>query len=115
MIIKNYHNLPQAANPHGIQSYKLHDSVHAQIMHLLLLPGEELKPHITPVDVTFYVLEGSPTILVGEEKLQATVDDLVESPRDIVHCIYNNSETIARVLVIKTPKPVSATKFVNNS
>ncbi|MDP8220092.1 MAG: cupin domain-containing protein [Candidatus Stygibacter frigidus] len=115
MVINNYHNLPKAANPHGIQSYKLHDSQHAQIMHLILMPGEELKPHITPVDVVFYVLEGTPTILVGAEKQLAVKDDLVESSKDIVHCIYNYSETKVRVLVMKTPKPVSATKFVNNS
>lgn len=115
MIIKNYIDLTQAANPHGIQSYKMHDSQHAQIMHLLLMPGEELKPHITPVDVTFYVLEGKPNIMVGEENIQVKTDDLVESPKNIVHCIYNKTEAVVRVLVMKLPKPTAATIIIDSN
>jgi mannose-6-phosphate isomerase-like protein (cupin superfamily) len=115
MIIRNYNDLPVAGNPHGIQSYKLYDTEHAQIMHLLLQPGEGLKPHITPVDVVFYVLEGTPTILIGEEKSEVAADDIIESPKDIVHSIYNHSEKPIRVLVIKTPKPLTATKFVQKN
>jgi quercetin dioxygenase-like cupin family protein len=115
MNIRNYKKLDAVKNPHGIQSRKLLDRDYAEIMHLLLMPGEELKPHITPVDVTFYVLEGSPTVLIGEEKEQVSEEDLIESPKDIVHCLYNHSEKPVRVLVIKTPKPVKPTRFVENS
>ncbi|MCF7920982.1 MAG: cupin domain-containing protein [Candidatus Cloacimonetes bacterium] len=113
MEIRNFKDLPVAPTAHGIQAFKLHDTEHAVIMHLLLLPGEQLKPHITPVDVVFYVLEGSPVILVDEEEREVKVDDIIESPKDIVHCLYNRSQTQARVLVIKTPKPTAATKFID--
>ena len=112
MKIKNYKNQENVANPHGIQSTKLYDKDHALIMHLLLKAGESLKPHITPVDVAFYVVEGSPTILVGEEKIQVGKDDIIESPKDIVHCIYNETENDVRVLVMKLPKPVAKTKLL---
>jgi quercetin dioxygenase-like cupin family protein len=36
---------------------KLYDNPAAQIMHMTLKPGESLKPHKTPVDAVFYVLE----------------------------------------------------------
>jgi len=112
MEIRNYKTLSQAKNPHGIKATKLYDMDHAVIMHLHLSPKEELKPHITPVDVAFYVLEGNPTILVGEEKVKVGKDDIVESPKDIVHCIYNESDEDVRVLVMKLPKPTAETKFV---
>ena len=92
--------------PHKVDVRKLYDKETAQVMHITLLPGEALKPHITPVDVFFYVLEGSPEILIGDEKLIVNVDSLVESPKDIVHCLYNNSESVARILVVKAPKPL---------
>lgn len=112
MEIRNYKTLKRAQNPHGIESTKIYDKKHALIMHLLLRAGESLKPHITPVDVAFYVLEGKPTIMVGDEKLQVSKDDIIESPKNIVHCIYNYTEHDVRVLVMKLPKPTTETKFV---
>lgn len=112
MEIRNYKTLEQSKNPHGIQSYKIYDQDHALIMHLLLKAGESLKPHITPVDVAFYVLEGAPHISVGEEKKQVKKDDIIESPKDIVHCIYNETDSDVRVLVMKLPKPTAKTKIV---
>ncbi|MDP8241969.1 MAG: cupin domain-containing protein [Candidatus Celaenobacter antarcticus] len=112
MKIRNYIKIENEANPHAIQSTKLYDKDHAQIIHLLLKAGEGLKPHITPVDVAFYVLEGRPTILIGEEKVQVKKDDIVESPKDIVHCIYNETDKDVRVLVMKLPKPIKKTILV---
>lgn len=112
MKISNYKELGDASNPHGIQTTKMYDSEHALMMHLFLKPGEQLKPHITPVDVAFYILEGNPSILIGEEKIQVKKDDIIESPKDIVHCIYNETVENVRVLVMKLPKPTVATKFV---
>ena len=112
MEIRNFKNLGNFANVHEIQSTKIYDTDDALIMHLLLKAGEALKPHITPVDVAFYVLEGNPTILVGEERQQVSKDDIIDSPKDIVHCIYNDSDADVRVLVMKLPKPTAATKIL---
>ncbi len=112
MKIRNYIKSEKIANPHAIQSTKLYDTDHALIMHLNLKAGESLKPHITPVDVAFYVLEGKPTILIGEEKVQVGKDDIIESPKDIVHCIYNETDKDVRVLVMKLPKPTKKTILI---
>jgi mannose-6-phosphate isomerase-like protein (cupin superfamily) len=72
---------------------------------LHLEAGQSLKPHITPVDVFFYVLEGTPDIMVGTETVTVEPDSLIESPKDIIHCIYNNSDSDIRVLVVKAPRP----------
>jgi quercetin dioxygenase-like cupin family protein len=104
MIIKNVKDAPSQENPHGVDVRKLYDHDNAQAMHITLQPGETLRPHITPVDVFFFVIEGSPKITVGDETNTVEKDSLVESPKDIVHCISNQSGSIARILVVKAPK-----------
>lgn len=112
MKINNYLELGNVKNPHGVQSTKIYDTDNALIMHLVIKAGEGLKPHITPVDVAFYVLEGAPHILIGEEKVQVAKDDIINSPKDIVHSIYNETDSVVRVLVMKLPKPTAKTKIL---
>ena len=112
MEIKKVIETTTEVTPHKVDVQKLYDKESAQAMHITLQPGEALKPHITPVDVFFYVLEGTPEILIGKEKTEVPVDSLVESPKDIVHCLYNNSTNIARILVVKAPKPNTQSKLL---
>ena len=110
IITKNHNEMEPVINPNGIKSWKLYDSENAQVVHLQLEKGESLKPHITPVNVFFYVLEGKGSVLVGEERIQVTAGTLVESPKDIVHCLYNDGDTVFRVLVNKVPRPAATAK-----
>ena len=98
--------------PHKVDARMLYNNDSAQAVHIQLKPGESLKPHITPVDVFFFVIEGAPDVLVGEEKRKVEANTVVESPKDIVHCIYNNSDKVVRVLVVKAPRPTTATKVL---
>ncbi len=95
--------------PHKIDARELYNKDSAQVVHLELKPGESLKPHKTPVDVFFYILEGTPEILVGDETQVVEKDCLVDSPMNITHCISNNSDKTVRVLVVKAPKPTAKT------
>ncbi|MDD2345181.1 MAG: cupin domain-containing protein [Bacteroidales bacterium] len=97
---------------HKMDVRKMYDKETAQAMHITLHPGEALKPHITAVDVFFYILEGTPEVLVGKEKVQVEADCLVESPKDIVHCLYNNSDKVARILVVKAPRPTTQARLL---
>src|SRR5680860_275008 len=112
MNIKLVKDTPIHKNPHNADVRQMYDSNNAQAIHLTLQAGQSLKPHITPVDVFFYILEGSPDIQVGDETLPVEKDSLVESPKDIVHCISNNSNVLARILVVKAPKPMAKTIMV---
>jgi mannose-6-phosphate isomerase-like protein (cupin superfamily) len=112
MKIVDVKNAPKMKNPFKLDAARIYDTVHAEAVHINLKPGESLKPHITPVDVFFYVLEGEPVIEIGEEKVRVTSDNLVDSPAGIPHCIYNESDSPARILVVKIPKPIESTKFV---
>lgn len=98
--------------PHKVDVRKLYDHESAQVMHITLQPNESLKPHITPVDVFFYILEGVVDVQVGDETIQIAKDHLVESPKDIIHCLSNSSTQSARILVVKAPKPQSAARLL---
>ena len=99
-------------NPHNVRAAMLHDSEHAQAIHITLEPGESLKKHITPVDVFFYVLEGTGVVEIGEEEKDVGPDVLIESPAKTPHCWHNRSKQVLRVLVVKTPRPTEATKLL---
>ena len=91
-------------NPHKIQAKKILESPDATVVHMTLNPGESLISHKTPVDVFFYVLAGEPTIEIGDEREKVSADSIIESPADIPHRVYNDSEMTARFLVVKLSK-----------
>jgi quercetin dioxygenase-like cupin family protein len=112
MKIVNVSKTEIKQTPHGIDARELYNHDNAQVVHITLKPGESLKPHKTPVDVFFYVLEGSPDIFIGDDKQTVPQDNLVESPKNITHYFANNTDSVVRVLVVKAPKPVEQTKLL---
>ena len=111
MKTTKYSEQPIKETPHKIDVRVMYDKETAQANIMALKPGESLKPHKTPVDVFFFVLEGNPSIHIGNETEICEKDTLIESPKDIVHYISNNSDKIAKVMVVKAPKP-SASKIL---
>ena len=107
--VKNVESKP---NPHGVDARSISDTKSAQVVHIILQPGEALKKHITPVDVVFYVLEGRGIVEIGEEQEEVGPDTLIESPAKIPHRWMNESSGMLRILVVKTPRPKEATKLL---
>ena len=112
MKIIDIKDVPIADTPHKVAVKKLMDFEHATIVHIELKPGEAVKKHITPVDVNFYVLEGEGVIEIGKERAKITKDQLIFSPAKVAHQLMNESESIFRFLVIKTPTPTTETKIL---
>ena len=112
MKTRNFKTEPVKENPHGVDVRALYDDPSAQIMHMILKPGESLKPHKTPVDAVFYVLEGEPTIHISDESISQVKDTLIESPAGIPHYISNEGNETARILVIKAPGPGNKSKLL---
>ena len=112
MKITKYMNQEIKDTPHKIDVREMYNKESAQAMMMALRPGESLKPHKTPVDVFFYIIEGLPTIHVGNESNICEADTLIESPSDIVHYISNESDSLARILVVKAPRPISSTRVL---
>jgi len=99
-------------NPHHVDARKIYDTDNAIAVVITLQPGESLKKHITPVDVFFYVLEGTGIVEIGDEKATCTTDMLIESPSRIPHRWSNESSAVFRVLVVKVPRPKEETKLL---
>lgn len=112
MIITKYQNQPVKENPHKIDVREMYNKESAQANIMALKPGESLKPHKTPVDVFFFIIEGTPTVHIGDEIVVCEIDSLIESPAHIVHYISNNSGSLARILVVKAPRPTNQTKVL---
>lgn len=112
MKITDVAQVVSGPNPHHVDARKIYDTEHAMAVVITLKPGEALKKHITPVDVFFYVLEGTGVVEIGDEKQRVSKDMLVESPARIPHKWSNESDTLFRVLVVKVPKPTEETKLL---
>jgi len=112
MIITDVSKQPVSKNPHNVDARKVYDTENATVVVITLNPGESLKLHKTPVDVFFYVLEGTGTIEIGGERETVGKDNLVESPAKIPHRWINESDAIFKVLVAKVPGSVTGTKIL---
>jgi len=105
MKSRTWQDVEPKVNANGILGSKIYEAHEGEIVHLNLAPGAHLKKHITPVNVVFYVLEGTATLEIGEEKQSFPKDTLIESPKDIPHGVFNEGNSNLRLLVIKMPKP----------
>ncbi len=114
MITKKLEDMNIMETAHNVDARNLYNTDNAMITVITLQPGQSLKRHITPVDVAFYVLNGKGIVEIGDEKQEVTADTLVESPKDIVHCWYNESSQPLRFMVIKAPKPTKKTVFIGD-
>ncbi len=85
MKITKVSKLPISPNPHHVDARKIYESPYAIAVVISLKPGEALKRHITPVDVFFYVLEGTGVVEIGDERSVIDRDMLAESPARIPH------------------------------
>lgn len=92
---------PIAETPHNVDVRKVHGSPSTDVLVITLQPGETLKKHMTPVDVLFYVLEGTGMVVIGDEQERVVKDSLVESPKNVPHLLINDSDDLFRVMVIK--------------
>ena len=89
----------------GVLARAVYSSPEALIVHIAVTPGGFVKPHVTPVDMEFLVLEGKGTFSLGEESTEAGVGTLLPSPRGVPHGMKNAGPGVLRVLAIKNPRP----------
>jgi len=98
--------------PHKADVRTMYDRENAQVMLITLKGGESLLPHITPVDVFFFVHKGRGQVRVGDEIEEVSEGMVIESPRDIIHSLMNPFEDEFKFLVVKASRPVSASRIL---
>jgi quercetin dioxygenase-like cupin family protein len=101
MKITEVGRLVPVKNPHNVDVRKVFESPDTAAVVITLQPGESLKKHVTPVDVFFYVLEGTGVVEIGDERESVGKDTIVESPAMIAHTWMNETKSVFRVLVVK--------------
>jgi quercetin dioxygenase-like cupin family protein len=102
--VKHYTTEPVWENPFKLNALKYHDSSEAELLHLTLAGGEQTVRHIPPVDVLLYILEGEPTVEIGDRQQQVATESYLECPAGSVFGVYNRTEDRVRFLIIKTSK-----------
>ena len=112
IVMRKVSDIQVNKNPHNVDARKIYETEHATAVVITLKPGESLKKHKTPVDVFFYVLEGTSVVEIGDEREAASKDMIIESPANIPHRWINDTPDLFRVLVVKVPTPTTETKML---
>ena len=99
MIIQNIQNTPKV--PIVLEAHILHSEKPVELVHLRLKPGEKLAEHKNPVDVIFFVIEGSGILTINGEPKKLNTTDTLKVTSDINRGWENNSNKDLKILVIK--------------
>lgn len=84
----DYNLAAQITYADNINSKVVFDGSNYKMLVFALKSDQVLKPHSAPMDAPFYMLEGSATITVGNEKHILEAGDLITLPKDINHGVY---------------------------
>lgn len=96
------HDVKKEINIRGITAQTLVDVDATIIKALTLQPHQAIPPHKVPVFVTFFVLEGSGTIQIGECLHEVRAYSVLECPEHTVMSV-TASEAGLLFLNIKSP------------
>lgn len=87
--------------PFDLDGRIMFTSEKTELIHLSLMPGDELAPHSNPFDVVFYVLAGEGIISIGDETAILNEDQTIDVAKDLQRGWKNVSDEILRLLVVK--------------
>jgi|WetSurMetagenome_2_1015567.scaffolds.fasta_scaffold01997_6 quercetin dioxygenase-like cupin family protein len=100
---------PRLDTPQGVDARRLHESESVEVISIELAPGASLPRHSAPVEVFFFVVEGSGSLETGGERLEVSAGMLVPSDAGVPHTWTNGTSAPLSILVVKTPNPRSRT------
>ena len=75
----------------------------ATIKNLLLNPGDAIPIHYMPVDVTFFILEGTGKITIADTTFSVKPQDIVICPINVAMSVKADDSSALSFLNIKTP------------
>jgi quercetin dioxygenase-like cupin family protein len=87
--------------PFSLDGRKLFTSEHLEIIHLILQPGEGMEPHSQPMDVVFFVLEGTGTLTVANDPIEAAANTTIYVKSGVQRGWANFGSDSLRILVNK--------------
>ena len=103
MNIIKMEEIKGSENKRGVTAKKLISHENTRVMNLVLEPGNVVPEHSVPVDVFFYIVEGSGTIKIGDEEAVVEAKDIITCPPDTVMSLKADQNEKFVVLNVKTP------------
>jgi len=91
-------------NPDKISREMIDDKPEMRIALMCLEPGQKLNPHKAPMRLMMYVVEGSGTFTVGEEKISADEKTCIPCDPMVEHGF--NADKGERLVVMAVVTPV---------
>ena len=85
----------------------------ATILFVSAEPGEGPSWHLHPYDEIFIITEGCASFTVGDEKIDATVGDLVMGPAHVPHKFHNSGSGTLRSIDIHLSREWIQTDLVD--
>ncbi len=113
MNARDRSNSEPVANPFGLEAYRLHTAPEAEVVHMVLAPGQKVPAHRSPTTTLFVALSGEPVLEADGERHSLRPGQLLASPAGAAHGMENPSPRPAEILVIKAPRPEAPVEFVN--
>lgn len=99
----NLNDLKTAINIRGVKAKMMVNHKNATIKNLLLDAGEAIPTHYMPVDVTFFILEGTGTITIGDITYKVQPQDIVLCPINVGMSVQADAASPLSFINIKTP------------
>ncbi|MES0371710.1 MAG: cupin domain-containing protein [Mariprofundaceae bacterium] len=93
-------------NPEKMAKVGLCDSSRMFCDLYCLLPGQAQKVHShSESDKIYYVIEGAPTLIIGEEERELSEGEVAYAAPGVPHGVRNDSDKQVVCLVFMTPRP----------
>jgi len=89
----------------GVVARVVYSAPEAMIVHIDVAPGGFVKPHITPIDMEYFVMEGFGCFYLGDDSMEAGPGTLIPNPKGLSHGMRNLGEGHLKVLAVKNPRP----------
>jgi len=99
----NMKELVSVSNKYNVQAKTLVDHDNATIKNLYLNPGQAIPDHKVPMDVTFFILEGTGTITIAGETAKVKPYDCLLCPPNTFMSVKADEDSPLSFLNIKTP------------
>jgi len=103
MEIIKLSELEAKKNKRGVIAKAVLKHENAQVMNLILSPGDRVPGHQVPVDVFFYVIEGKGTLRIGDESSVVEAGTVITCPPNTEMELKADQGAKFEVLNVKTP------------
>jgi len=90
--------------PGGIASRVLARTTGGNLTLFAFDGGQGLEEHTSPFDALVLVLEGSMSLVVGQEKVTATPGTIVRMPGGVPHALQAKESTRMLLVMLREPK-----------